>query len=216
MRANKATFVYTPQVLLQGRDFPGWREGALRSSGARASLRVLRTHARRGAVGNAVAVQVNAEVTDAALRADVQLLRRLCGQRIASPTSGGRKPRHTPHARARCSRAAAGGRADGRGRVNASVDFARPREPGRSRCWWPSCSAGRTATCCRRSRCRSLPAAAPEAASEAGVSAWRKHQIDLGGDQRRFGHEHEEQRDEPDVPIEHHTRRDQPGEFHYR
>ncbi len=26
MRANRARFVYTPQVLVQGRDFPGWRE----------------------------------------------------------------------------------------------------------------------------------------------------------------------------------------------
>jgi hypothetical protein len=28
MRANRATFVYTPQVLLQGRDFGGWRSGS--------------------------------------------------------------------------------------------------------------------------------------------------------------------------------------------
>ena len=29
MRANLATFVYTPQVVLQGRDYPGWRRARL-------------------------------------------------------------------------------------------------------------------------------------------------------------------------------------------
>lgn len=32
MRANRATFVYTPQVLVQGRDFPGWRRASLAST----------------------------------------------------------------------------------------------------------------------------------------------------------------------------------------
>ena len=39
MRANRARFVYTPQVLVQGRDFPEWRErggaAALATTGAR-------------------------------------------------------------------------------------------------------------------------------------------------------------------------------------
>ncbi len=39
MRANRATFVYTPQIVLQGRDFTGWRDGAPSSAIATASLR---------------------------------------------------------------------------------------------------------------------------------------------------------------------------------
>jgi hypothetical protein len=39
MHANRATFVYTPQVVLQGRDFTGWRRGDASTALAAASRR---------------------------------------------------------------------------------------------------------------------------------------------------------------------------------
>ena len=46
MRANRAKFVYTPQVVLQGRDFTGWRRGSPKD--AIATLRhVRRVHGSR-------------------------------------------------------------------------------------------------------------------------------------------------------------------------
>lgn len=131
MRANKATFVYTPQVLLQGRDFPRWREGGVSSietagrQPARATLMLEAT-----ASGSAVAVQVNAEVTDAALRGDAQVLIAYADSGLSSDVRAGenRGVRLTHEHVVRALRPA--GAVDGRGRVNASVDFVRPREPG--------------------------------------------------------------------------------------
>ena len=47
MRANAATFVYTPQVLLQGHDLRGWADAALRSSAPHGRPRVLRSRSTR-------------------------------------------------------------------------------------------------------------------------------------------------------------------------
>lgn len=62
MRANRATFVYTPQVLLQGRDYPNWRRGSLERDLASASSRLPRAR-----------LQMNAEVTPSAIEADIQV-----------------------------------------------------------------------------------------------------------------------------------------------
>lgn len=74
MRANAATFVYTPQVLLQGRDLAGWQTAATTAIDAasrvvpRAAIVVDVTPADRRLV-----VNVDARVTDATLGSDAQL-----------------------------------------------------------------------------------------------------------------------------------------------
>jgi len=74
MRANRATFVYTPQVLIQGRDAPEWKRGAAASlaaavkNPARASVTL--EAIREGA---AYKVRASASVGDAALRPNAVL-----------------------------------------------------------------------------------------------------------------------------------------------
>ena len=76
MRANGATFVYTPQVLVQGRDVPAWAERGVAAveaaarTPARAKLSLAVTAPGQGTVD----VQASAEIGDAALRGDAVLL----------------------------------------------------------------------------------------------------------------------------------------------
>jgi hypothetical protein len=58
MRANGATFVYTPQVLVQGRDYAAWRRGA-----PDAALASAATRAPGAAIG--LAARVSSDVVDA-------------------------------------------------------------------------------------------------------------------------------------------------------
>ena len=44
MRANRATFVYTPQVIVQGQDFPGWRRGRVPDAIANVAARAARAN----------------------------------------------------------------------------------------------------------------------------------------------------------------------------
>jgi hypothetical protein len=74
MRANGATFVYTPQVLVQGRDVPAWAERGVAAvdAAARAPARAtvqLEATAAQGIVD----VQASAAIGDAALRRDATL-----------------------------------------------------------------------------------------------------------------------------------------------
>jgi hypothetical protein len=70
MRANRATFVYTPQIVLQGRDFTGWRYGTPSSAIATASLRAPRAKlALQASVDRAtVAVEVSATLNESPRR----------------------------------------------------------------------------------------------------------------------------------------------------
>ena len=84
MRANRASFVYTPQVLVQGRDAPGWRSGgaeamvvAARKLPARATIAL----AAMADGDGALQVRADATITQPALRKDAQLL-------LAYTTSG--------------------------------------------------------------------------------------------------------------------------------
>ena len=76
MRANGATFVYTPQVLVQGRDVPAWAERGVAAveaaarTPARAKLSLAVTTPGQGSVD----VQASAEIGDAALHGDSVLL----------------------------------------------------------------------------------------------------------------------------------------------
>jgi hypothetical protein len=67
MRANRATFVYTPQVVLQGRDFTAWRRGDSGSALATAAARRPRASLDIAASGRAdgVAAQVRVSLTEA-------------------------------------------------------------------------------------------------------------------------------------------------------
>jgi len=74
MRANRATFVYTPQVLIQGRDAQEWKRGAVASLAAtakrpgRASVTLDAMHE-----GGAYKVRATASVADVALRTNAVL-----------------------------------------------------------------------------------------------------------------------------------------------
>jgi hypothetical protein len=62
MRANRATFVYTPQVLLQGRDFTAWRRGSPENALATAAARPAKA-----------TIGISARVAREAVDADVAL-----------------------------------------------------------------------------------------------------------------------------------------------
>jgi len=91
MRANRARFVYTPQVLVQGRDFPEWRgrggKTALSAAGAvpaRAEM-TLEAEPQRGSI----AVKVRARVPSNADRKDVVLYVVLADSGLASDVKAG-------------------------------------------------------------------------------------------------------------------------------
>jgi hypothetical protein len=86
-------FVYTPQVLLQGRDFPQWQasatfDRAIASINARPARAVLdlAAHPREG---NVVDVDVSARVTDARERADAVIALALVQSGLASDVKAG-------------------------------------------------------------------------------------------------------------------------------
>ncbi|MBA3776636.1 MAG: DUF1223 domain-containing protein, partial [Betaproteobacteria bacterium] len=74
MRANRGTFVYTPQVLIQGRDAQEWKRGAVASLAA-AAKRPARASVALDAMseGGAYKVRATASVTDATLRTNAVL-----------------------------------------------------------------------------------------------------------------------------------------------
>ncbi len=75
MRADGASFVYTPQVLLQGHNFPGWNgagmQAAIAAAAARPAQAALSLDA--SAAGDRVTVVADSRVVDPALRNDVKL-----------------------------------------------------------------------------------------------------------------------------------------------
>ena len=91
MRANRARFVYTPQVLVQGRDFPEWRERggmtALSATGAvpaRAEI-TLEAEPQRGSI----AIKASARVPSGADRKGVALYVALADSGLASDIKAG-------------------------------------------------------------------------------------------------------------------------------
>ncbi|HEV2220287.1 MAG TPA: DUF1223 domain-containing protein [Casimicrobiaceae bacterium] len=75
MHADGASFVYTPQVLLQGHDFPGWSgtgiQAALATAAARPAQAALSLEA--SLAGSRVTVVADSQVVDTALRNDLAL-----------------------------------------------------------------------------------------------------------------------------------------------
>ena len=89
MRANQTRFVYTPQVLVQGRDFPQWRAGTAALAAAHArparaeiTLTALPQH-------GAVAVKAAVRVADAADRNGAALYVALVDSGLASDVKAG-------------------------------------------------------------------------------------------------------------------------------
>ena len=134
MRANGATFVYTPQVLVQGHDVPSWRGGkvgdvlaAARKRPARANV----TLAADAASGGAVTVRAQATVADRALRNNAVLWIAYADSGLVSDVKAGENRgvqlRHDHVVRAFAGPYAA----DGKGDIAASVSFPRPAESGR-------------------------------------------------------------------------------------
>ena len=132
MRANGATFVYTPQVLVQGRDVPAWAdrgvaavEAAARKP-ARATLQIaVTTDGQR-----AVDVTTDAAIADPALRGDAALFVAYVDSGLVSDIGAG----ENRGVRLRHEQVVRGlqrvGPADARGRIAGRAHFARPREPG--------------------------------------------------------------------------------------
>ena len=158
MRANGATFVYTPQVLVQGHDAPSWRGagrvsellGATRKRPARARVTLAadgeprrRPLGTRGGVGAGSGVAQERRPVDS-----------LYGQRPRLRRQGRREPRRATASRSR--RAIAARPLSDRcrwqppRRTHARTST---RNPGSRPRWLRSCRTAGTATCCRRSRC---------------------------------------------------------------
>ncbi len=75
MQADGASFVYTPQVLLQGHNFPGWSGAGMQAAIATAAARPARAALSLDAsvAGGRVTVVADSQVVDPALRNDVEL-----------------------------------------------------------------------------------------------------------------------------------------------
>ena len=132
MRANGASFVYTPQVLLQGRDFPAWREPDARAAITAAAARPPRAALALDATvaGGQVSVRAEAQVDDAALRGDARLFVAYVDSGLHSDVGGGENRGHrlTHDHVVRTLQPA--GAADARGRIHARLVFERPAEAG--------------------------------------------------------------------------------------
>ena len=130
MRANGATFVYTPQVLLQGHDFASWNSGdataidAVAKSAPAATISVAVTPGDRG-----VEVHAKAQVVSGA-RADAELLVAYADSGLVSDIKAGEnRGRRLAHDHVvRTLRNA--GAADAGGRIDATLTLPRPSERG--------------------------------------------------------------------------------------
>lgn len=130
MRANGASFVYTPQVLLQGHDFAGWRNGAAAiDAAARRPARAAVTLEARPAPREVVA-QVDALVADAALARDSEVFVAYADSGLVSDVKAGenRGVRLAHDHVVRALRTA--GAVDASGRVRATIALPIPGEAG--------------------------------------------------------------------------------------
>jgi hypothetical protein len=134
MRANGATFVYTPQVLVQGRDVLAWRGdkagdvlAAARKRPARADVAL----AVDGEAGSGLSVRANAKIGDQALRKNAVLWIAYADSDLVSDVKAGENrgvQLHHDHV----VRVLVGPyAADAKGDIAASVSLPRPAERGR-------------------------------------------------------------------------------------
>lgn len=131
MRASHASFVYTPQVLLQGRDFDAWRDDAVAAIDTASHRPARATIALDAAPGeHEVVVQVDAQVTDRALGRDAQLFVAYADSGLVSNVKAGenRGVRLVHDHVVRALQRAAGATPDGH--VRATLTMRRPAEEG--------------------------------------------------------------------------------------
>ena len=132
MRANGATFVYTPQVLVQGRDVPAWagRGVAAVETAARKPARATLEIGATTDAARAIDVKAEATIVDPALRRDAALFVAYVDSGLVSDVGAG----ENRGARLRHEHVVRGlqriGPADAQGRIAGDARFTRPREPG--------------------------------------------------------------------------------------
>jgi hypothetical protein len=131
MRANGATFVYTPQVLLQGHDLQAWQDAGASAarSAARAPARAtIALDARRSTDKTTVSVDV--QLADASMRTDAQVVVAYADSGLSSDVRAGEnRGKRLLHDHVVRALQAAGG-ADDHGHLSATFQFAQPREAG--------------------------------------------------------------------------------------
>jgi hypothetical protein len=91
-KLGRATFVYTPQVLLQGRDFRGWSTGAFAATVAGINARPARAAlslAIRSIGAGGAEVELAAELADPALREDAVVYAAAYENKLASDVRAG-------------------------------------------------------------------------------------------------------------------------------
>lgn len=131
MRASGGAFVYTPQFLLQGHDFAGWRHGDARpidtASGGRAGATIAMDASRSE---REVVVHAGARVADVAAAADAQLFVAYADSGLVSQVEAGenRNLRLVHDHVVRTLRLA--GRVAADGQVDATLTLPRPAERG--------------------------------------------------------------------------------------
>jgi hypothetical protein len=132
MRANKATFVYTPQVLLQGHDFDGWRRDKPRTALDEIARRPARANLELAASVDGADVRVTAtgHVADAALRRRAAVVIAYTDSGLVSDVKAGenRGVRLTHDHVVRALKTGASVAADGS--LQLAAAFARPAEAG--------------------------------------------------------------------------------------
>jgi hypothetical protein len=131
MRANQASFVYTPQVLLQGRDFPSWRSGGIAAIDAAARERARATIVLAATpAASAIAVEASVVLVDTALRADAQLFVAYADGGLHSDVRAGEN-RGVRLSHERVVRALLlAATPDAQGRLHARLEIPKPREAG--------------------------------------------------------------------------------------
>jgi len=131
MRANRATFVYTPQVLLQGHDLQDWQNGgaAAAEAAARAPARATIALDATGS-SDTIAVSVDVQIADASSRADARVLVAYADSRLSSDVKAGENQgKRLLHDHVVRALRATGG-PDPQGHIHATFDLAKPREAG--------------------------------------------------------------------------------------
>jgi hypothetical protein len=131
MRANGGTFVYTPQVLLQGRDYAGWQKSDTAPIDAAARMHAAATIALDVVPGERdVSVHADARIKGRSGAGDRELFVAYADSGLVSQIGAGenRGLRLTHDDVVRTLRLA--GRESGTGRIDATMTLARPVERG--------------------------------------------------------------------------------------
>jgi hypothetical protein len=130
--ANRADFVYTPQVLLQGRDF-AWRDvralDDIAAAAAKPSRATLALTAQRNA--GKVEVHATAAIADAASRAGARLFLAYVDSGLSSDVKAGENRGVRLHHDRVVRALVDAGTADARGAIEGTATFAMPAEAGR-------------------------------------------------------------------------------------